>query len=97
MTWDRDPLASLDTFPNQEDDDPAASVRTRHRPFVLQKTCRGPKQEQPQEFHYDPERQIGVDASGQSLAPQLAKKWTSIEETHTDGDGGDNEMWQWEE
>ena len=25
------------------------------------------------------------------------KDWTTIEGTHTDGDGGDNELWEWEE
>lgn len=49
------------------------------------------------DYCYDPQRQVAVDAAGRPLSPNLAKDWTTIEGTHTDGDGGDNEMWQWEE
>ncbi|MFI6031888.1 putative ATP-grasp-modified RiPP [Amycolatopsis magusensis] len=46
---------------------------------------------------YDPVAQIAVDTHGRPLTPNLAKDWTTIEGTHTDGDGGDNESWSWEE
>jgi putative ATP-grasp target RiPP len=49
------------------------------------------------EFEYDPQRQIAVDPDGAPLGPNLKKDWTSHESTHTDGDGGDNETWGWEE
>lgn len=48
------------------------------------------------DYVYDPQRQVAVDAAGVTLAPQLGKEWTS-DGTHTDGDGGDNEGWSWEE
>ena len=32
-----------------------------------------------------------------SVQPDLTKDWTTVEGTHTDGDGGDNELWGWEE
>lgn len=46
---------------------------------------------------YDPIRQVAVDLDGELLQPNLKKEWTTIEGTHTDGDGGDNESWTWEE
>jgi putative ATP-grasp target RiPP len=46
---------------------------------------------------FDPVRQVAVGLGGLPLAPQLGKDWTTVEGTHTDGDGGDNEMWGWEE
>jgi len=49
------------------------------------------------QYRYDPQRQIATDLAGAPLGPNLAKQWTSTEETHTDGDGGDNENWGWEE
>jgi putative ATP-grasp target RiPP len=49
------------------------------------------------EYEYDPQRQIATDPAGYPLGPNLKKDWTTIEGTHTDGDGGDNESWSWEE
>ncbi|MGH3974768.1 MAG: putative ATP-grasp-modified RiPP [Pseudonocardiaceae bacterium] len=49
------------------------------------------------EYVYDPCRQIATDLAGHPLGPSLKKDWTSTEGTHTDGDGGDNESWGWEE
>ena len=49
------------------------------------------------EHVYDPVRQLATDPGGWPLAPDLKKDWTTIEGTHTDGDGGDNELWEWEE
>jgi putative ATP-grasp target RiPP len=66
------------------------------RPLVLQGLHPAPDREIP-EHVFDPFRQLAVDPEGRPLAPQMAKDWTTIEGTHTDGDGGDNEMWHWEE
>lgn len=49
------------------------------------------------EYVYDPKRQIATDPAGHPLGPTLKKDWTTTEGTHTDGDGGDNESWGWEE
>ncbi len=49
------------------------------------------------EYVYDPRRQIATDREGRPLGPDLKKDWTTVEGTHTDGDGGDNELWGWEE
>jgi putative ATP-grasp target RiPP len=49
------------------------------------------------EYVYDPQRQIATDPAGHPWGPTLKKDWTSTEGTHTDGDGGDNESWGWEE
>lgn len=46
---------------------------------------------------YDPHQQVALDSIGRVLAPGMDKDWTTIEGTHTDGDGGDNELWDWEE
>jgi putative ATP-grasp target RiPP len=48
------------------------------------------------EYVYDPQRQIATDPAGDPLGPFLKKDWTSIPGTHTDGDGGDNETYDWE-
>lgn len=65
-------------------------------PLVLRVLCDAPAGSTPP-FRYDPDRQIATDPTGQPLTPALAKDWTSYESTHTDGDGGDNETWGWEE
>ncbi|MGH3915385.1 MAG: putative ATP-grasp-modified RiPP [Pseudonocardiaceae bacterium] len=93
-------------------DDPLASIGLRHarrthgvcsvtsssvtRPLVLRNLHPAPYRDVP-EYVYDPQRQIAIDPNGAPLGPQLAKDWTSTEGTHTDGDGGDNESWGWEE
>ena len=52
---------------------------------------------------YDPRRQIAITAGSEDddelvpVEPDLTKDWTTVEGTHTDGDGGDNELWGWEE
>jgi putative ATP-grasp target RiPP len=77
--------------PTSEDvSDPAAC------PLALRVLSPAPDHAVPA-FVYDPQRQIAVDPHGRPLAPSLAKDWTTVEGTHTDGDGGDNEMWGWEE
>ncbi|WP_370943675.1 putative ATP-grasp-modified RiPP [Amycolatopsis sp. cg5] len=65
-------------------------------PIVLRVRHSAPGPERPR-YVYDGERQIATDLLGRPLAPTLAKDWTSYESTHTDGDGGDNETWGWEE
>ncbi len=93
-------------------DDPLASVGVRRlrgthgssgetscsatRPLALRSLQPAPDRDVPQ-YRYDPQRQIATDLAGAPLGPNLAKQWTSTEETHTDGDGGDNENWGWEE
>ena len=54
-------------------------------------------------YVYDPRRQIAIIAESEDddelvpVEPDLTKDWTTVEGTHTDGDGGDNELWGWEE
>jgi hypothetical protein len=49
-------------------------------------------------YVYDPRRQIAITAESEDdNKPDLKKDWTTVEGTHTDGDGGDNELWGWEE
>lgn len=66
------------------------------RPLVLRGLRPAPEPEVP-EYVYDPQRQIATDPSGVPLEPRLEKRWTTVSGTHTDGDGGDNELWDWEE
>ncbi|MGH3902727.1 MAG: putative ATP-grasp-modified RiPP [Pseudonocardiaceae bacterium] len=93
-------------------DDPLASVGVRGlpraygpgsatncsetRPLALRSLQPAPDRDVPK-YVYDPQRQIATDPSGSPLGPHLAKEWTTTEGTHTDGDGGDNENWGWEE
>lgn len=65
-------------------------------PLTLRRLEPAPDREVPP-HRYDPVRQIAVTPAGQPLEPLLAKRWTTYETTHTDGDGGDNETWGWEE
>ena len=48
-------------------------------------------------YLYDSLRQVATDLAGAPLGPWLDKQWTTIPGTHRDGDGGDNENWDWEE
>ncbi|MGQ0778438.1 MAG: putative ATP-grasp-modified RiPP [Pseudonocardiales bacterium] len=93
-------------------DDPLASVGLRHarrthgvcsatscsatRPLALRVLQPAPDRDVP-EYVYDPKRQIATDPAGAPWGPRMDKEWTSIEGTHTDGDGGDNETYDWEE
>lgn len=65
-------------------------------PLALRQLDDAPERDLP-DYRYDPVRQVAVDTAGRPLAPSMKKDWTSIKETHTDGDGGDNEQWTWEE
>jgi putative ATP-grasp target RiPP len=95
------PLSSIE-IPTGRPRDPAAldaDTPTPHpagRPLALRELRPAPDREIP-EHGYDPVRQIATDSAGRPLAPDLKKDWTTIEGTHTDGDGGDNELWDWEE
>lgn len=66
------------------------------RPLALRELRPAPDREIP-EHVYDPAAQVATDRQGRPLVPDLKKDWTTIEGTHTDGDGGDNELWEWEE
>ncbi|WP_414942692.1 putative ATP-grasp-modified RiPP [Amycolatopsis sp. cmx-11-51] len=66
------------------------------QPLALRALRPAPRRDLPDHV-YDPVRQVAVDLAGRPLAPTLGKDWTSLEGTHTDGDGGDNETWDWEE
>lgn len=102
----------LDLVPDDALDDPLSSVALRSwrvsgaprgetrdpavRPLVLRVVRLAPDREVP-DYVYDPRRQIATDPAGRPLGPNLKKEWTTVEGTHTDGDGGDNELWDWEE
>lgn len=66
------------------------------RPLVLRAVHPAPDREVP-EYVYDPQRQIATYPAGAPLCPRLDKDWTTIEGSYTDGDGGDNEAYDWEE
>ena len=92
-----DPLASVGLCgtPRTGGLSSATSCSTT-RPLVLRSLHEAPDRDLP-EYVYDPQRQIATDPAGQPLGPNLKKDWTTTEGTHTDGDGGDNESWGWEE
>lgn len=76
--------------------------RSAVRPLALRVLHPGPDQHIPT-YVYDPGRQIAITADRDDddelvpVQPDLNKDWTTVEGTHTDGDGGDNELWGWEE
>lgn len=91
------PLASVATGGIRPLEHPSSATSCPlTRPLVLRGLQAAPTREVP-EYVYDSYRQIATNPSGAPLAPILAKEWTSHESTHTDGDGGDNETWGWEE
>ncbi|HWR46117.1 MAG TPA: putative ATP-grasp-modified RiPP [Pseudonocardiaceae bacterium] len=93
------PLSSIELATGQPGDPAgtaAATPRRSSRPLALRDLRPAPERDVP-EHVYDPGRQVATDLQGRPLAPDLKKDWTTIEGTHTDGDGGDNEMWEWEE
>lgn len=97
ISRDDQPLASLTTGGLLTVDHSSGATRAlATRPLVLRGLRRAPVQDVP-EYVYDSERQIATDRAGRPLGPSLAKEWTSYSSTHTDGDGGDNETWGWEE
>jgi putative ATP-grasp target RiPP len=65
-------------------------------PLVLRVLEPAPERDVPG-YRYDPVQQVAVDPDGRPISPHLKKEWTTIPGTHTDGDGGDNELWTWEE
>ena len=94
---DDDPLSSVGVCPAGLIDwhgSRTSSLRTR--PLVMRGARVAPAGEVP-EYRYDPQRQIAIGPDGRPLSPTLSKEWTSYKSTHTDGDGGDNETWGWEE
>jgi hypothetical protein len=72
------------------------------RPLALRVLHPAPDRRIPA-YVYDPRRQIAISAESEDddelvpVEPDLTKDWTTVEGTHTDGDGGDNELWGWEE
>jgi len=95
------PLSSIE-IPTRPPDGPTGAATGIHaaspavRPLALRDLRPAPERDFP-EYRYDPVLQVATDQRGQPLVPNLKKDWTTIEGTHTDGDGGDNEMWEWEE
>jgi putative ATP-grasp target RiPP len=94
------PLSSIEILTIRASDPASNDAGTRApdppvRPLALRVLRPAPQREIP-EHVYDPVRQVATDAGGRPLVPDLKKDWTTIEGTHTDGDGGDNEMWEWE-
>ena len=95
------PLSSIEILSGQladrhGHDAGTLTARPAARPLALRGLRPAPQREIP-EHVYDPVRQVATDADGRPLVPDLKKDWTTIEGTHTDGDGGDNELWEWEE
>ena len=93
------PLSSIEIPTGSPGAAAGAAAGTRPaaaRPLALRELRPAPNREIP-EHRYDPVAQVATDLAGRPLAPDMKKDWTTIEGTHTDGDGGDNEMWEWEE
>lgn len=92
------PLSSIEIHAHRGGDPKACTAprRPSGRPLALRELRPAPQRDVP-EYLYDPIRQVATDPNGEPLGPDLAKDWTTIEGTHTDGDGGDNELWEWEE
>lgn len=92
-----DPLTSTDiTRWDRCESTGSATSTFRTRPLALRAMRPAPSRELPR-YVYDPVRQVAVDEDGLAVAGKKGKDWTSYESTHTDGDGGDNETWGWEE
>ena len=92
-----DPLASIGVRRLSRTQGPSSATSwSATRPLALRGLHPAPGRDVPP-YLYDPQRQIATDFAGAPLGPQLAKDWTSIEGTHQDGDGGDNETYGWEE
>ena len=90
------PLSTIEIRAHRTADPAADATTSTVRPLALRKMRPAPQRDIPK-YVYDPRRQIATDPDGRPLAPDLKKDWTTIEGTHTDGDGGDNELWDWEE
>lgn len=91
------PLATVTTGGSLLLDRPCSATSCpATRPLVLRGLRPVPPRDVP-EYVYDVRRQVATAPNGVPLGPALAKEWTSYESTHTDGDGGDNETWGWEE
>lgn len=92
-----DPLSSVGVLRIPRTGRPSSETScSTTRPLVLHGVQPARDRDLP-EYVYDQRRQIATDSTGEPLGPNLAKDWTSIEGTHTDGDGGDNETYDWEE
>jgi len=97
MTILDNPLASVGVCHTPRTQGPRSVANcSATRPLVLRVLQPAPDRDVP-EYVYDPQRQIATDPAGAPLGPRMDKDWTSIDGTHTDGDGGDNETYDWEE
>lgn len=99
-TWkdiaDLQPLSSVGARSKRRPNGPNGAVScSETRPLALRVLQPAPDREVP-DYVYDSQRQIATDSDGVPLVPHMAKEWTT-DGTHTDGDGGDNEGWGWEE
>ncbi|MPZ67783.1 MAG: putative ATP-grasp-modified RiPP [Pseudonocardiaceae bacterium] len=91
-----DPLASVGVRGVPRAGPSGDGNRSTTTPLALRTVSPAPEQHVSQ-YVYDPQRQITTDFAGLPLGPSLKKEWTTVPGTHTDGDGGDNENWDWEE
>lgn len=91
-----DPLASVGLRSTLRTGEPGSESSSATRPLALRCLQPAPDRDVPP-YLYDPQRQIATDLGGAPLGPRMDKDWTSIEGTHQDGDGGDNETYGWEE
>ncbi|MBA2322785.1 MAG: putative ATP-grasp-modified RiPP [Pseudonocardiales bacterium] len=93
---DPQPLASVGMRWERPPHGPSAAVSSpATRPLALRVIQPARAREVPA-YRYDAQQQVATDPAGVPLAPNMAKDWTT-DGTHTDGDGGDNEGWGWEE
>lgn len=92
-----DPLSSVGVRSTPRSAGPSSETScSATRPLVLCGVRPAGDRDLP-EYVYDPQRQIATDPAGYPLGPNLKKDWTTVAGTHTDGDGGDNETYDWEE
>jgi putative ATP-grasp target RiPP len=90
------PLSSVQLQPSVHADPGAVLSAPSIRPLALRQLRPAPQPELPA-YRYDRHAQVATHADGRPLGPSLGKEWTTLPTTHTDGDGGDNELWDWEE
>jgi putative ATP-grasp target RiPP len=95
-TADLQPLSSVGVRSEPRPSGPSGAVScSGTRPLALRVMQPAPHREV-SDYVYDSYRQIATDSAGVPLVPNMTKQWTT-DGTHTDGDGGDNEGWGWEE
>ena len=96
------PLSSIVICTRRSSVTARADAGAAVRPLALRVLHPAPDRDIPA-YVYDPRRQIAITAGSEDddelvpVEPDLKKDWTTVKGTHTDGDGGDNELWGWEE